>query len=104
MQQSVEVAQADCSFQLYVPNAFSPNADGINDFFLPFGKNPTLDRLRIFDRSGGMVFDSGQHFRSWDGKVRGKPAHPRTYVWMLDFTSLEDGSHQLESGGLMLMR
>jgi len=54
----------------YIPNAFSPNGDGMNDYFMPFGVNiqPEKFSMRIFNRWGEMVF-SANDFNSalWDG-------------------------------------
>lgn len=73
---------------VYIPNAFSPNNDGINDFFTLYG-SPTLEKiefLRIFDRWGNMVFentdfDDNVEEQGWDGWFDGKPANSDVYVY-----------------------
>ncbi len=53
----------------YIPNAFSPNGDGVNDFFMPFGNGIDSDdfEMLIFDRWGKMVFKSVNLNTPWDG-------------------------------------
>ena len=66
----------------YVPNAFSPNGDGLNDVFrvIPPGISSTV-YFRIFDRYGQMVFETNQWLKGWDGTFNGKPAPQGVYVW-----------------------
>lgn len=61
------------SFTIYVPNAFTPDGDGINDIFLPKGIGWRDYELRIFSRSGTQVFSSFDPLVGWDGTVNGKP-------------------------------
>lgn len=55
---------------LYIPNAFSPNEDGVNDVFHPFGNNISPDEfaMYIYDRWGGLVFYSENINKGWDGR------------------------------------
>jgi len=61
-------------FTFYIPNAFSPNDDGINDVFIPKGINIDEDRytMQIFDRWGMKVFETSDLYEAWDGKVNGQ--------------------------------
>ncbi|WP_118975026.1 gliding motility-associated C-terminal domain-containing protein [Taibaiella koreensis] len=71
-------AQPCCT--LWLPNAFSPNGDGLNDRFKPeTNGHPKEYALRIFDRWGAMVFVSYNVTDGWDGTVNGKPANIDTY-------------------------
>lgn len=70
----------------YVPNAFSPNGDGIND---SFGGEGTFIReysMLIFDRWGNFIFSSDDISKRWDGKVDGKGgiAQQDTYVYVIE--------------------
>lgn len=71
------------SFTIYVPNAFSPNNDGVNDVFLPKGIGWRNYELRVFSRSGEQVFTSFDPLIGWNGKVRESEiyAMPDVYVW-----------------------
>jgi gliding motility-associated-like protein len=75
---------------LYLPNTFSPNGDGINDVFYPRGKGIYAVRnLRVFNRWGEVVF-SQENFqvndisKGWDGTVHGKLASQDVYVYTID--------------------
>lgn len=61
-------------FTFYIPNAFSPNGDGRNDFFMPYGISVDLDyyEMRIYNRWGNLVFNTTQSNVPWDGNVNGK--------------------------------
>ncbi|MEN2993452.1 MAG: PKD domain-containing protein [Bacteroidia bacterium] len=70
---------------IYVPNAFSPNGDGINDFFeiKVFGLKD--GRVRIYSRWGELVFDNqGDMTRHWDGTYRGTPAPEDAYTVVIE--------------------
>jgi gliding motility-associated-like protein len=75
--------------KLFIPNAFSPNNDGVNDIFNVKGifirnntGNPLIDfRLRIYDRWGELLFESNDMNMGWNGDYLGKPAEPGTYIY-----------------------
>lgn len=105
----VSVVIGNCN-EVYIPNAFSPNDDGINDFFtIQDGGDVTLIHLfQIFDRWGNLVFEEADFMpndyrTSWDGKVRGKLAQPGVYTYLLEL-SFRDGKRQVFSGGVNLVR
>lgn len=74
-------------YALYVPNAFSPNGDGINDVFIPqgIGVDLTAYELFIFDRWGDLIFRTADLYQGWDGKANNgsKVAQIDTYVWKI---------------------
>ncbi len=57
----------DCRSRIYFPTAFSPNGDGLNDLFLPQGKDYQGIELQIYDRWGGLLFSSEAPPFTWDG-------------------------------------
>lgn len=76
------------NFSLYVPNAFTPNADGINDDFYAKGEGIDLNNwdMWIYDRWGNMIFYTDDFYKHWDGKVQGKSdnlVQIDTYVWKI---------------------
>ncbi|MCG3164524.1 MAG: hypothetical protein POELPBGB_00278 [Bacteroidia bacterium] len=73
------------SFTIYVPNAFTPDGNGVNDVFLPSGIGWSDYELRIFSRWGSQVFESFDPTVGWDGTIRGKGevAASDVYVWRI---------------------
>jgi len=71
------------SIQAFIPTAFSPNDDGINDIFEPFFNNPTEYKLQVFDRWGNQLFDKKE---GWDGRFDGKRMNTGVYLWVLEIT------------------
>ncbi len=71
----------------HVPNAFTPNGDGLNDIFraIPAGMSNTT-YFRVINRWGEVVFETNQWLKGWDGTFRGKPAPTGVYVWMVKGT------------------
>jgi gliding motility-associated-like protein len=76
--------------ELFVPNAFSPDGDGINDVLLVQGKGVKMIKsFKIFSRWGELVFEKsnflpGDRSAAWDGKIRGNPAPPDVFVYMAE--------------------
>ena len=68
----------------YVPNAFSPNNDGLNDRFsaLPVGIS-TTDWFRIYNRYGQLVFETKDPVNGWDGRFKGKIQDTGTFTWLI---------------------
>jgi gliding motility-associated-like protein len=96
--------------KVYVPNAFSPNDDGLNDLFMPFtdGSVRSIRSFRIFDRQGNNVFDASNLIPNepsfgWDGVFRGKVMQPAVFAWMAEIEFL-DGKIQLYKGDVVLIR
>ncbi len=79
---------------LFVPNAFTPNPDGINDVFQPYGMNIRDYELYIFNRWGGQIFRSETKNQPWDGKFNGKVAGMGVYVWVLLYTDQYGFKHR----------
>ncbi|MEL7375826.1 MAG: gliding motility-associated C-terminal domain-containing protein [Bacteroidota bacterium] len=95
---------------LFAPSAFSPNDDGANDRWIPFG-GPNVNRLlsvQIFDRWGSPVFQTndqqaGDLSAGWDGRFRGREAPVGVYAYAVEVL-LFDGTTQQETGSLTLIR
>lgn len=93
----------NCSTELYVPNAFSPNEDGENDFFKVYGIEVVNFNLKIFDRWGAFVFESSNIEYGWNGIFKGKRKANGVYVYLIDATFL-DGTTIQKKGDFTLMR
>jgi len=99
----------DCQ-QLFIPNVFSPNFDGINDYFLlqDNGDVRNIRYLRIYDRWGELVFSQAnilpnERTTSWDGTFRGERMPVGVYLWILE-VEFRDGVVQERAGSLQLLR
>ena len=69
----------------YVPNAFSPNGDGLNDVFKPIAVGiSTTNFFRIVNRYGQIVFETNQWNKGWDGTYKGVPQAIGNYIWMIN--------------------
>jgi gliding motility-associated-like protein len=75
----------EATSELYlIPNAFSPNGDGINDrFTIIGGKAECIESLEIFDRWGVSVFFTTDLHQSWDGTFNGNKVHEGVFVYVL---------------------
>jgi gliding motility-associated-like protein len=97
-------------YDLYIPNVFSPNDDGENDFWtLHAGPSVSnLDELMIFDRWGELLFQLEaptliNTWPGWDGGYRGEPVNPGVYVFYLEAT-LVNGEKVVKKGDVTLIR
>ena len=97
--------------KVYLPNAFSPNSDGINDYFAAQADFPNVQRIiemKVFNRWGGLVFDQAEiplnlESGGWDGTYLGKPAETGIYVYLLKVVFL-DNAELIFSGDVLLVR
>lgn len=68
----------------YLPNAFSPNDDGLNDLFTPLPAGiRKLNFFRIYNRFGELIFETSRLGEGWDGKFKGKLQDTGSFVWMI---------------------
>ena len=88
-----------------VPTAFTPNADGLNDFLFPLNAYKTTNlTFSVFNRLGQRVFYTQDWTRKWDGRFKGQGADPGTYVWMLDYFNLQTNKKVFQKGYTVLIR
>lgn len=88
-----------------VPNAFTPNDDGINDFFYPINafKADHLD-FRVYNRWGQVVFKSNDWTKKWNGKIKGIIQPAGMYVWTMKYTHRDTGKKYSLKGTMILIR
>jgi len=87
-----------------VPNAFTPNGDGLNDFLRPIPLGVAEIRyFRIFNRWGEVLFESRDSKPGWDGNYKGIQQPPQNIVWMVEGVGL-DGSVISKKGTSVLIR
>lgn len=94
----------DCSFEIAVPTAFSPNGDGRNDVFkAAYIGTATSFELRVFNRWGEKVFETKDVNTGWDGRYKGADAPFETYTWYIKYKYGTDKEKSL-IGNLSLLR
>ncbi len=102
---SVKIDLRHCECELTMPNAFTPNGDGLNETFRPLHPcNMNSFLLRIFDRYGEMVFESTDPTKGWDGRFRNAKADPGSYVWMASYVNIDSQQRRLKKGFVILIR
>jgi gliding motility-associated-like protein len=96
---------------IFAPNVFSPNVDGINDEFFISGDSRSVEKisyLRIFDRWGSLVFDGidltpNDPAKGWNGTMQKKDLNPGVFVWIAEIQFTDD-LHLSFYGDITLMR
>jgi gliding motility-associated-like protein len=88
---------------IYVPNIFSPNADGNNDILYVYGHGIATMSLIIYDRWGEKVFETTNQLIGWDGTYKSKKLDPAVFVYYLK-ASLSNGEIINQSGNISLVK
>lgn len=97
-------------FVFFVPNVFTPNDDGVNDYFSIYAVPGRLNvvNLKIFDRWGELVFNKSDFYAGipslgWDGKFKGQPMQSEVFVYLLEVRWM-NGRKEITSGEITLLR
>ncbi|HVG40582.1 MAG TPA: gliding motility-associated C-terminal domain-containing protein [Chitinophagaceae bacterium] len=90
---------------LAVPNAFTPNNDGLNDLFYPANavKAENL-QFTLYNRWGELIYKTNDWKKGWNGTVNGKPQQAGIYIWMLQYTDRDTKKSREQKGTVMLIR
>ncbi len=92
---SVTLEPLHCRCEIYVPNAFSPNDDQLNDVFGPqFNCTVSAYQLLVYNRWGEQVFESSDPFKSWNGNQGNAPAAPGYYTYLIRYTDSSQEAKQ----------
>ena len=83
----VKAVRVETDFNIYVPNAFTPNGDNNNETFLPVCTGTKLYELIVFDRWGTKVFQTSDLKAGWDGTYNGKQCKSEVYTWRINVSS-----------------
>ena len=91
---------------LFVPNSFTPNGDGNNDYFQLFGNLQGINHIRftVFDRWGEKVFETEQIDFKWDAVYKGEKLPMAVYIYILEIAFLDDQTTHLKKGSITLLR
>jgi gliding motility-associated-like protein len=88
---------------MFIPNAFTPNGDGINDHFGAWGKDIVRFRMVVFDRWGGTIYDVDDMEQRWDGSCGGEECASGVYIWRIDMEE-RTGTRRTLYGHVNLLR
>lgn len=89
-------------YGIYVPNAFTPNNDGLNETFQPKGFGIAKYQLQLFDRWGERIYETKEFEAGWDGKYHGKGldygkiCENGVYTWLINVTNVYGKSYELK--------
>lgn len=92
-----------CIYRIYFPNAFTPNGDGINDFFRPNAVELVNYKMKIFDRWGRQLFETSKIAEGWDGKFSGKLCAEDVYTYSADYRESSENNEIRIKGTFMLI-
>jgi len=88
-----------------VPNAFSPNNDGLNDYLYPLNAYKAKDLIfKVYNRFGELLFSTADWTNKWDGTYKGQGVDSGTYVWILQYTHTDTGKRVEQKGTTVLIR
>ncbi|MCP4125408.1 MAG: PKD domain-containing protein [Bacteroidetes bacterium] len=84
----------DPEFRFYIPSAFTPDEDQVNDNFAGYGIGIKKYAMYIFDRWGELIFESNDYEIRWDGSYKGSQVQNGVYVYFFDILDVEDETHE----------
>lgn len=91
-------------YRLHIPNAFSPDGDGLNEVFAPYAGGVLEVNLKIFNRWGELLFESNKLQEGWNGTdPQGTACQPGMYVYYITTLDLE-GARHARKGTVLLLR
>lgn len=91
---------ANCNSSLYVPNAFSPNNDGLNDIFKPIGIQIYNYEMRVYNKWGQLIFFTNNIDNGWDGK----DAPADVYFYTITYSDIDYKKNFYRKGNVTLIR
>lgn len=103
---TVSYSNVDCikgHSTLFVPNAFTPNADELNNRFTVVGAYIKQFEMSIYDRYGEKLFSTTSLEGTWDGTYKNQPVPEGVYVYVINSVGMDDKFHNV-SGNITLLR
>lgn len=91
LEQTIRLAIAPCPAPVYLPNAFSPNDDGVNDYYQPQGLNYEGLDLSVYDRWGGLHYQTRTAPFRWDGRSGAVVSPSGAYLVVFTYRNLRTG-------------
>lgn len=101
---SLNVTSKDCTPIFFVPNAFTPNNDGLNDIFKPVISGNIEEYIfTIYDRYGQQIFSTKKINEGWNGTIKGKPQNTGTFIWTCSY-KFKGLIKESKKGSIVLIR
>lgn len=106
---TIHITTEWCDCRIMMPNAFSPNNDGLNDYFFPILQSaecldPGSYTLDIYNRWGQRIYQGRANDKGWDGTYSGMPADVGTYAYQITYTLGRRGTKHMQKGEVILVR
>ena len=100
----ITVESEDCGIELNIPNAFSPNQDGMNEFFTPISYHGVKKSLlTVHNKWGNLIYESPNINFNWDGTYRNNPCEEGVYFWIIQYQDYM-GTTYTDQGTVTLFR
>ncbi len=94
-----------CDPELYVPTAFTPNSDRLNDLFrIPPNTGYQINSLKIYNRWGQLIYDGKDNNLGWDGNFKRNPQPAGLYPYQMEITAIRSGKKLIKIGTIQLIR
>ena len=100
---TIQIVPVEDNFAFFVPNAFTPNTDGINEVFLPKVHDVANYEFVIYARDGELIFYTNNPDQGWDGTLDGKPAPQGVYVWKINYARIGTPDEKLVRNGTVTL-
>ncbi len=102
---TVYIEPGPCCEEVFIPNAFSPNGDGMNDIFkITTSTGMELIKFEVYDRWGNKIWGTHDPARGWDGTYRGTDESMNTFYYIFWYKCLTDGQTYMRKGDVILVK
>lgn len=102
---TIDLTILDCECNLFIPNAFSPNNDEKNDYFIPISNCSFIEyELKIFNRWGEEIFSSYDSNKGWDGIYKSSKSQIDTYIYRIKYKMEDMDDTEIRYGSISLIR
>ncbi|MEI6820932.1 MAG: choice-of-anchor L domain-containing protein [Bacteroidota bacterium] len=95
---------AECNSEIWMPNCFTPNDDGINDTFYPVYTNVQNISMYIYNRWGNLIFEGSGKNTIWDGRYQGKMCPDGVYYCLINYSINNDRIQRQLHGSITLLK
>jgi gliding motility-associated-like protein len=100
-----KMIEVEEDYQIYVPNTFTPDDDGLNDFFFAEGTEGALEfRMEVYDRWGLLLWEGHRMSAKWDGTYLNVPVQIDTYVWKVEVLFPNDEEQRVYIGHVNVLK